>query len=491
EKERADGEARKAEEQRLLAVARERDARAAELEAKGQRAQAIAERKKADSLREQADNLAAAAELEKRRAEFSARRSEIAERVANDELEKTKRQQKLSQASSSGADAFRLLNEGKTEEGALLALVAYDSNQAYEGPLLNEDIYPALDRAWREMSDRPVYEFVMSSYDVRVVAYNVERKYLASADNGGMVQMHTLGNEMRERSRIYLGEPVRSLTWAPDGAYLFVGLRGGQVLAIATTEMEQNEELDYSSRVRQSATPKLPVTRLTTTEIDGQTFLLSLTNQELNFYTLEDPSTLVSKWVPPSGRANFKSITVHEGKVYLGDGSSLRRLVPSLTPDGEIEMEEDGYLRINEANLEITQITLQKDHVAIGANTGTIWLLDEDELDAKTATPQSFTSQRYRFHQAQITSLQFSPKRDQLLSTSLDQTVRLWPQEYWTSEEAVKPQVIVLPMHEKWVWSGTYVDGGDYFITAGQDRRVIRWYASMEALADEVRKLTK
>ncbi|MEL6536929.1 MAG: hypothetical protein AAFQ98_16025, partial [Bacteroidota bacterium] len=89
------------------------------------------------------------------------------------------------------------------------------------------------------------------------------------------------------------------------------------------------------------------------------------------------------------------------------------------------------------------------------------------------------------------TSLEFSPKQDQLLSTSLDQTVRLWPKEYWSEEEGVKPKVIVLPLHEKWVWSGTYVDWGNYFITAGQDRRVIRWHASMTALAEEVRKLTE
>ncbi|MEL6537698.1 MAG: AAA family ATPase [Bacteroidota bacterium] len=422
EKDRADAEAQKAEEQRLLAVARERDARAAELEAKGQRAQAILERQKADSLRVKADSLRDQADLAKRRAEFSAMRSEIAERVANSELEKTLRQQKLSEASSSGGDANRLLNEGKTEEGALLALVAYDSNQAYEGPELNEDIYPALDRAWREMSSTDVYEFVMSSYDVRVVSYNDPREYLASADNGGMVQMHTLGNEMIERSRVIIGEPVRSMTWAPDGGQLFVGLRNGQILSITTPALEQNKEIDLSRRVRQTATASSPVIGLTTIKIDGQAYLISLRNKQLNFHNLADPSISIGSWVPDSGNPDFKSLAVYEGKIYIGDGPALQRLVPSVSPDGGVTLEQDGSLIIDEDQLEITQLSLQNGHLAIGANTGTIWLISEDELDSQNPTPQSFTSSRYRFHQAPITS-GFTPSSSDQYSCGHRRTV--------------------------------------------------------------------
>jgi len=87
--------------------------------------------------------------------------------------------------------------------------------------------------------------------------------------------------------------------------------------------------------------------------------------------------------------------------------------------------------------------------------------------------------------------MSFRPDSEQLATSALDNTVRLW---FFKNSQQVEPVVLDYP--SKWAWGVAYNKEGDRVWAGGEDGNIHYWPTSMDNLANDLcdlveKKLTK
>lgn len=459
-------------EQRQLAEAREQEAIAARFEAIGQREAAILARQKADSLRIEADTSA-------NRAARSAKVAQVERDRAETALEETDRLKKLAEARSLGVDALQLLLEGQLELGTSLALQAYDTNRVYRGPMQNDDIYPALSKAWQAASEPNSYQTPLSNYDIRSLAFNTKQKVLATGDDGGEVMLYRMNGKFEVVGRVQLASPIRAIEWTSAGS-LVVGMRNGRWIQIARESLQGTINLSEGTATSKIQSPVLDLKVVPHPE--GERVVWA--TKDALFMASLNGEEVLTKWEPAEGR--ITSLLVDGETAYVGKGKRLYQLPLGEVVRGKpwIATEVLDFGVSEEGNFSLSALGQSDTHFAIGASSGTVWVLPKSDM-ATNLSKTALSASRYRFHQASITHVDFYPTGDKLLTTSLDRTARLWIEDVWKGHTT--NDVLVLSDHERWVWDGTFLGTSDFFVTASQDRRVRCWYWSTNSLANALK----
>ena len=419
-------------------------------------------------------------------AEVDARYAQVATLKS---LQETERLRSLAESHKLGNDALQLMEEGKLEEGAWLALEANEINEDNDGPLVNQEIYNALDQAHKESEVPEAYEFAIGSaeqgkYDARALAYNEAHGFIAAANDGGIVEIRD--QEFNKLSAIEVGVPVRSMAWSKNGETLLIGLRNGQALSLKV-DLTKPINYDLSGQVREQLANVPSVQEVRTLVLGSKEYAVICTPWELRVATLAQPNQTLLNWKPDS--IPLLTTLVVDETIYVGNNGEVVALKPKAEGESLSWGSQQALsLAITEKELfRVSALAYHNGKMAIGSNTGTLWVLPLNNGFAGLDSA-AIANGRFRKHQASITQLNFHPDGHQLLSTSMDQSARIWPAEFWTGQQNGREQsdVLLLPVHTGWVWDGIYIQGGKYVLTAGQDHYVRRWFSETQDLAEQV-----
>lgn len=406
----------------------------------------------------------------------------------------------LADARVQANNAIRLIEEGKLEEGAKLALSAYQLNNNSEGPKYNADCYLALDAAYKAYIDKDLENMdndeagpfhgiqkaavrcIATTYSPsekkNITAFATEDRHVTIIDDKGHYKIPSP-----------LSDRPRSITFSNNGRLLLVGLFSGQV-----------EAYEYNKKNN-----KFEKRTIQISNVNGKIdFIKSVSPQKgSHFVTFATPSTLYVGTVQKNpNRGNILTF-ISKLRIQLNNitatAFSYDGKYALVTNKQEAQIHQINYDRLNIErskiiaakslnNMEVSSAAIGKMNekylFALGFENGLLHLANLDSLDCLVSNDGCAYNTPAE-HKSSITKLIFSDDGKQMISSSLDRTAKIWNvatlNQYQNTDERIP-----LLSHKKWIWDVSYTHGQDKIYTVSEDKTVQTWLTDSEYLADKV-----
>ncbi len=477
EKAAADRARQEAVSQRLMAEEQQRIAQDNQREAEAQRAAAVEAGRKArraqqsaEAARDDARAAQKTAEEQQRIAEEQRRRAEEETQRADDNARTSTRLRLISEAEALAARTTSMTEASLHELAALLALGAYRLNQRFEGEAESSQIYNALRLALRQLgADR---NRVLHGHKtaVRSLAVSSDGRTLASGGEDGEVRVVDLdrpADSARVIGRFNAG--VRALAWGGGG--LAAGSFAGDVRLWDAGGLEASPRVVHESPAAVYALAFEPggESRLAIGDAAGNVVLRDPGAARGDGDVLwrgaeseaEAPGT-------EAGTPQIRSLAWSPAGASLAAASRGHGVLVWDVAEPGREPRHLGDER------DVFSVAWSHDgrRLAAGTAAGHILLWEPPKVGAVPI--------RLLGHTARVEALRFHPRRDLLVSGSLDRSLRIWDVNH------PRGLPLVLHGHDYWVWSAAFSPDGEYLISGSGDRTIHLWPTSTAALAAEV-----
>jgi WD40 repeat protein len=372
-------------------------------EARTAEAEAVNERRIAEEARDEAQAQRATAVAEQQRADANAREANLRALVS---------------------DAQAALGRGDADQAMALSLLAVEQGEPSARSFFT----------LAESADTTSQRRYNMDGAVSTVAFSPDEnssKILAADENALLVVWDRLNNE--EIRRYEADGPINTAAFSPDGQQIILGTdtfydaeqgqeRGGQLILVGATDGEpfaadgarSIEHIIYSPNGQQ----------IITGGSDGTiSFWDVASRREIGQLTISDEETAITGF--GYGFPGSLLVASDDGfvrELAVETGSIAREFKLSVEYIGI-----DGETETNDCFPEVMKVLLQDDYIYlfVGCSDGKIQLWG---VSLPGIEPASFLIQTYAGHDAEILSLAYTLVGDRglIVSSSLDQTVRLW-----------------------------------------------------------------
>ena len=472
--------------QKNLIEATEQRKRAEEQTEIAQQQTKIAEEQKerADEAAEDAKNerdnavhqkeIAEAATVRAQNAEASARRNE---QIAVKESDRARKAEAQAVSEKERADQLRYLSLSKamaitatknipdSDLKGLLAMQAYNFNEAHDGERFNADIYDGVYKALSQFKDPSTNSLKGHSQQVNVVIEGIgSGQSLFSADSEGKILKWDVRNGQVEADTITSarkGYDTRGMIADPNGSWLIASgdyPRPDNAAFVNYFDLKSHtsKKLEGFKGVVQSLI-LLP---------SGNEFLaLNDYGKEIVKYSLtgKTPSTFIK----PSQRLNYLAMTGN-GRFLAGAGNNGKVFLWDLE-NGNTE--KVIYETPNHA-ITAVQFSPSGQQLVVGNREGEVTLL----FTATGTIRRTFSE-----IQATINDIKFSPNGDYLAVASYDGTLRVW------NMKNLKLQPLVLSGLKDWAASLAFTNDNGYLLGGGYKGGEVRvWPMNLEQMASKL-----
>lgn len=443
----------------------------------------------ADSLSLEALRQAAIALKESRRAD-SLLQIAIIEKAKGDTL------RGLSEARVKANQAIRLIQEGKILAGANLSIEAHRLNVTRGGPYQNADCYAALDRAYQtfdrqrrdQLNDREIPQLykahsgaircISTNYSNQrnnITAYATEDEKVYVIDANGF-------------QRINISERPRSIALSHSGRLLIVGTYSGKILAYEYIN-EKYEKLRFASKEYKTSIDYIQVVE----PIKGVFYIAFSDGQNVNLGSINFISSRnrFKKELNINIQSSFKINNLktaafsNDGQYFIAVNNQLAQVFEMEYNFPKTDFTTNLLQPLLLKNEAITAVSIgfdkkkQRHLIAFGLKNGTIRIADLNQMNCLTNN-EGCEFEAQTEHKSAITKLIFNKDGDQLISSSLDKTAKIW------NIANIKEERIPLVSHRKWIWDVAYNYQEDQIYTVSEDRSISVWISRPEILARRV-----
>lgn len=477
--------------QRILAVKQKDKADSLRVEADAQKEFALKQTKiaqqqkeRADDAKEEATNerdnavyqkqLADTAKLVAQRAEKRAKKNA---RIATEQRDVANAATKQAKAEKARADQLRYLSLSKAmaitatknipndQLKGLLAMQAYNFNEAHEGEKFNSDIYDGVYKALSQFGDPSTNSLKGHSQQVNVVIEGIgSGQSLFSADSEGKILKWDVQNGQVEAdtiTRARNGFDTRGMLADPNGNWL-----------IASGDYPRPENaafvnyFDLKNRTSKSLKGFKGVVQNLILLSSGNEFLaLNDYGKEIVKYNLANNS--ITPFITPSQRLNYLAMT-KDGRFLAGAGNNGKVFLWDLQNGNS---ERVIYNTSNDA-ITAVQFSPSGQQLVVGNREGEVTLL----FTATGTVRRTFSE-----IQATINDVKFSPNGDYLAVASYDGTLRVW------NMKNLKLQPLVLSGLNDWAASLAFTNDNQYLLGGGFDNGEVRvWPMDLERMASKL-----
>ena len=314
---------------------------------------------------------------------------------------------------------------------------------------------------WRLTKGTATFELPSHKEAVQAITVSPDGRTIVSTDNGIVrwwdAMTRTLKHERQQNIRGFVHDAVR---FSPDGKLLAFASRSDSGLEVEFLDVEN----DW----------RAAVTVMMTEEID-------------------DGSQLVASAFSPDSR-KFAVLT-RRGQVFIADleeagkGKEIYRFDPMAAPPfGDIAFSQDGHLfaglefRVVKLDVETgevvqsySQLTQSVSSIAYSNERGTLAVgqgMSSGAISLFKASDLELTG-HLTGHKAWVTELIFLENQSRLMSSSGDQTIRIWDLETFE-------QVSVLRGHTNEIYSMAVVPGQSILVSGTKDGKLLGWDLEIE-----------
>lgn len=483
----------RAEESREIAVKSAIEARKQKEVADSLRLQAVHQVKLIQKQKEEADSLSREAIRQAALALKESTRADSLLQIAIEEKAKGDTLRGLSEARVKANQAIRLMQEGKILDGANLSIKAHRLNVERGGPYQNADCYAALDKAYQtfekqqrdQQNDKNIPQLYKAHNGaIRCIATNYSDKrkniiaYATEDEKVYVIDEHGY-------QRINISDRPRSIALSHNGNLLVVGTYSGKLLAYEYMN-KKYEKLRFVSKEYKSSIDYIQIV-----EPFKNVFYIAFSdgkNVNLGFINFKSTRNRFRKELNINIQSSFK-INNLKTAAFSNDGQYFIAVNTQLAQVFEIEYNypktdfSTNLLRPLLLNREvITAVSIgfdknKKRHlIAFGLKNGTIRIADVNEMKC-LINSEGCEFEAETEHKSEITKLIFNRSGDQLISSSLDKTAKIWNIANMTEER------IPLTDHRKWIWDIAYNHQEDQIYTVSEDRSINVWVSRAEILA--------
>ncbi len=449
-------EKEKANKQQRLAEEKAKEALTANKEAKRQKLNAISQALKALKAKEEALKQRKMAEENLSKAEKATKEAIVAKNEAfRQRQQATKQREKaeklffLAESKALADKSISVLHEGDENIAINLALHAYFLNKENEGPRQIEAIYSALDKCLRSklknIDIRNTHEQGVTS-----IAYNPRNNTFATSANDGSLSFWKAQDmatgEVNKLSTLPQQGRIASVNYFDNNTKICVASEN-KLLVFDTSDPKLPKELFVQKL-------DAPIKKTCTSGVNHEIMAVQ-TKDKIELFTFKNKQFEKISEIGILALSCF-TIRKQDEKLLLAFAENETKLKVIL-----IDHKNPHLLdTLAKRNLEkkITALAYSPDgkYLAIGTSTGGIEI-------ASTKTYQ--TKMELLGHKGYIKNLKFNPiTKEQLVSASLDKTVRLWIIDSEKNEESIKIET------ELWSNQVEFTPDGQRLMVVGEDR---------------------
>ncbi len=487
-----------AEKLRKIAVKSAIEARNQKEAADSLREQAVLQVELIKQQKEAADSLSLEALRQAAIALKESGRADSLLKIAIIEKKKVNKLRDLSEARVKANQAIRLIQEGKILEGANLSIDAHELNLTRGGPYQNADCYAALDRAYQtferqkrdQLNDREIPQLYKAhSAAIRCIStnYTNKRKNITAYATEDEKVYVVDGNGYQ---RINISDRPRSIALSHGGKLLLVGTYAGKLLAYEYIN-EKYEKLRFTSREYSNSIDYIQVVE----PFRGAYYIAfsDTKNIHLGSITFRATRNRFKKELSVNIQSSFKLNRLktasfsNDGKYFVAVNSQIAQVFEINYNFPKIDFTTSLSKPFLLKKQAITAVSIGFDEsnnrylMAFGLKNGTIRIADINEMNC-LINNEGCEFEAQTEHKSAITKLIFNKKGDQLISSSLDKTAKIW------NIANIKEERIPLVDHRKWIWDIAYNYQQDEIYTVSEDRSILVWVSRPEILARRVKK---
>lgn len=383
-------------------------------------------------------------------------------------LYETEREKALADAEVMAKQGYQLLQRNQVQQGKELALAAYDSIQAYDGPEMNAAVFQALTEAYVSVSRPGDYEVNVPLTAWPVGGFHKESQRLAVSTGSFGVKVSSSIEPFQFDEEISLEDVAIGISWSAEGKYVIAG--GRRFLYRIDPETKE------ISSIRIRGLGRRGIFFIQSIEVNDEEFLIFATDVAVAVVPLagfDEERDILNVFEPEMGDFVRQLQTGPNGDVWLATDHRLIQLgwarkegESRMKPVREVNLDDLHSINVD---MDFDALAVSENNVAIGTTTGDMWLIPKEEIDTRSSARLSIY--RHQLHRDGITHLEFDASGSRLLSTSFDNNAKL----VLVEEGKVRLQEINL-FHKDKVWWGSFC--GDYMVTLHGTEGVRRWFSS-------------
>lgn len=439
----ATSESEKANQQRLLAEqSREEALRQAQLaEQESQRAEALkseAETQAQIAIQQKviADQGKRTAELQRQRAEESEEEARIQEARAAEQSEIART---LRIRSLGNELAVRSAYLTDISLKANLAVLAYTFNQEAGGQDFHPELFAALTGAAQDLN--LLDDDQVNHFSSPVVLLSKQNGQILSGSQQGEIIMDEWGSDGSKR---LVEADLNVAAYVLDGANILIGNKDGRMISVSLPTGQATEILD----LRESL---VSVVRLENSD-------MIFSNAQLGILSKSELEKIPLDFLPRTGIAIGRD-------AWIG---SSRGEIKILNEEGDIL--ETVTVGDRQADISALAASQDQSRIAIGFKSGVIRIFDVGNRRL---------IETLSGHSAEVTSLEFSPNGELLISGSFDRKARIWQ----IANPGSAPIDITL---DHWVSAVAFDESGERAIVGNYDGSIQRFDLNLERLANKI-----
>ena len=366
-------------------------------------------------------------------------------------------QRRMLSISQSMAVKSRQISDN-TQLKALVAYQSYIFNESFEGPKHNPDVYLGLYYALKGLKGQFHNALNGHTGSVMDIAFVPGSSIMYSTGGDGKIIKWDIDNLEKPFETIIENTlSQRSLGITPDGKWMICAKDDGKILFLnLTNNVEVDRELEGHTRMVSSVVIA-----------PNNKFFISASNDKT-----------IRKW----------DLNTLESEIFIQSDSKINSIEISRDSELILAGTQDGRIGIyNASDTSDMKIIENKVNAAISAlkyNREGNWLATGDSKgNVVIRDAKSFEEiENLEGHKSRIYDIDFNIDDNQMATSSLDGTVRIW------DCTNLNNQPIELTDHESWVLSIAFTPDGKKLVTSSNQKdRIIVWSTKMEYIAEDLK----
>lgn len=361
---------------------------------------------------------------------------------------------------------------GNIQLKALVAYQAYLFNKQYDGPEHNPDVYLGLHYALKGINGEDYNSLKGHSGSVMDITFVPNTNIMFSTGGDGDILKWDINNLQKPYEKIVENSfGHRAIQVTPDGKWLIYGTDEGKINMI---NLANSVEVDKQLQGHNSKLNDKPIASI----ING--IAIADNNQ---YFISSGNDKRIFKW-------NLNSL---EGDFLYESESKINAI--NVSPDAKnilVGLQNGQTHVLDAANGDIIKTIPNPTDNAITSvayDRNGKWILTGDSRGNVSVinTKNYIITENLEGHISKINDIDFSPSDSLMATSSLDGTVRLWD---FTD---LNNQPIVLADHESWVLSIEFSPDGEKLVTSSdKPERLFVWSTKVKFLADDIKeKITR
>lgn len=367
---------------------------------------------------------------------------------------KTKRLRLLAVARNIAIRSTSLDVEESKELVNLLALQAFEFNKNNEGSPYQPEIYQALSHATGNEK-----ALIGHKDAVRAMAFGTDENTLLSGSEDGEVLLWDIRNATPVKLKSpQAGSSIRSLAMSKKGNWAAAGNFQGEISLWDSSTKKHLKTWTHHSGIVSGLTFSPEKKALFTCGTDSNIFSLDLEN-------LEKPVIRIAQL---DGKGLALSIS-NDGKWMACGTSKGTVLLFDLT-------QEKAPSTVLRSDSPVSALCFRQNgkQLIIGQENGQILV-----RSTSLGNPEK-GALLLRGHSSAVRGLNVHPLTNDLVSASLDGTLKIWNLNDPSSEP------ITIDRHQNWVWATAFNPNGREIASGSQDKTIRMWAADSEQMAQRV-----